>query len=62
MHFANENIYFPLFKYFKGIQIKSIFATFVFLGFWHGFSLGFFIWGVCHGLGLPLSIKIRKKN
>ena len=61
MNFANENIFFPFFKFFKGDQQKSIFSTFFLLGIWHGLSPGFLLWGVCHGLALPLSVQLRKR-
>jgi D-alanyl-lipoteichoic acid acyltransferase DltB (MBOAT superfamily) len=58
MNFANENIYFPLFKRAKGKVAIPILVTFLFVGLWHGLTLSFFFWGVAHGVGLLGSMRI----
>jgi alginate O-acetyltransferase complex protein AlgI len=58
MNFANENVYFPLFKRTKGKIALPIIMTFVFVGLWHGLTFSFLFWGAAHGIGVLGSLRI----
>jgi D-alanyl-lipoteichoic acid acyltransferase DltB (MBOAT superfamily) len=52
--FVLQYIFLPL--NLKGVPPKiATVAAFVFMGFWHNLSLGYFVWGLCHGLLLAYS-------
>lgn len=52
--FVLQYIFLPL--NLKGVPPKlATVAAFVFMGAWHNLSLGYFVWGLCHGLLLAYS-------
>lgn len=51
------------FRYFGKLGlIFSLMSTFVLIGLWHGFSLGFFLFGLSHGLIISLESLRKKQN
>lgn len=50
---VNRTIYLPLVRN-TGRVYFAIFATFVTIGLWHAFTLGYLLWGLAHGAGLAL--------
>ncbi len=48
-NFVLQYIFLPL--NVKGVSPKlATIAAFTFMGLWHNLSLGYFVWGLCHGL------------
>lgn len=47
--FLTEYLFRPLMFKFRGKPDPAIFISFVLVGLWHSFSIGYFIWGVGHG-------------
>lgn len=50
-NFVMQYIYLPLLVTTSSAKIALI-SAFMFMAMWHNFSLGFFFWGLGHGLGL----------
>lgn len=52
--FVLQYIFLPLNLLGVGPRLATI-AAFVFMGLWHNLSIGYMIWGVCHGIMLAFS-------
>lgn len=53
-NFVLQYIYLPL--NLRGLSPKvATTGAFIFMGLWHNLSIGYFVWGLCHGLMLAFS-------